>query len=120
MKLNHINLPVTDVGDAIQFFEKYFGFTCVAVKGNDLISVLKGADGFELVLMSSSMNKKTNFEYPENFHIGFKQNTREAVDDMYNNLTKGGISTGREPGKIRGSYGFYFYFDKIMIEVSTD
>jgi len=120
MRLNHINLVVTDVAEAIQFFEKYFGFACVAVKGNNLISVLKGADGFELVLMSSSMNKKANFGYPEDFHIGFKQNTKEAVDDMHNKLTKDGISTGREPGKIRDSYGFYFYFDKIMIEVSTD
>lgn len=120
MKLNHINLLVTNVAEAIEFFENYFGFACIAVKGNDVISVLKGADGFELVLMSSSMNKKANLEYPENFHIGFKQNTKEAVDDIHNNLMKDGISTGREPGKIRGSYGFYFYFDKIMIEVSTD
>jgi len=120
MRLNHINLVVTDVAEAIQFFEKYFGFTCIAIKGNNLISVLRGADGFELVLMSSSMNEKTAPVYPENFHIGFKQNTKEAVDDMYNNLKKDGIAPGREPGKIRGSYGFYFYFDKIMIEISTD
>ncbi len=62
MKLNHINLVVANVAEAIQFFEKYFGFTCSAVKGNDLISVLKGNDGFELVLMASSTNKENDFK----------------------------------------------------------
>lgn len=120
MKLNHINFVVTNVGEAVLFFETYFGFTSVSVKGDNLIAVLHGMDGFELVLMSSSMNKQDDFAYPENFHIGFKQNTKEAVDGIYAKLKSDGISSGREPGKIRGSYGFYFYFDKIMIEIGTD
>jgi catechol 2,3-dioxygenase-like lactoylglutathione lyase family enzyme len=120
MKLNHINLVVTNVAEAIHFFETYFKFTCLAVKGDNLIAVLKNDDGFELVLMSSSMNKKESLDYPENFHIGFKQNTKEAVDDIFKKLKTNGIAPEREPGKIRGNYGFYFYFDKIMIEIGTD
>ena len=119
MKLNHINLVVTDVAEAILFFETYFGFSVINVKGDNLLAVLQVMDGFELVLMSSSMNKK-ELDYPENFHIGFKQNTKNEVDRIYNSLKKDGRIQSREPGKIRGSYGFYFYFDKIMIEVGTD
>lgn len=120
MKLNHINLAVTTVTEAIHFFKTYFKFTCLAVKGDNLIAVLKNEEGFELVLMSSLMNKKESLDYPENFHIGFKQNTKQAVDDIFEKLKKNEIAPEREPGKIRDSYGFYFYFDKIMIEVGTD
>lgn len=119
MKLNHLNLTVTNVADAITFFETYFSFKCIDIKGDNLIAVLTGKDGFELVLMSETMNKKDNTIYPDAFHIGFKLDSADMVMETYQKLKNGGISVEREPQKIRDSFGFYFHFQNIMIEIGT-
>lgn len=114
MKLNHINLVVTNMEAAVSLFEKHFGFTCSEVKGNNIVSILKGADDFTLVLMAS---KDGDFKYPSAFHIGFMQATLQGVEDVYQKLKNGGIEVGHKPRKIRDSFGFYFLFDNLMIEV---
>jgi len=43
--------------------------------------------------------------------------SEEKVMQSYNHLKNGGIAVGQEPRKIRDSFGFYFNFDNIMIEV---
>ncbi len=119
MKLNHINLTVSDVARAVQFFESYFGFKCINIKGDTLLAVLTGIDGFELVLMSSKMNREGQSAYPDAFHIGFKVDNAENVYEIYKKLKDGGIDLEREPRKIRDNFGFYFHFDNIMIEIGT-
>lgn len=114
MKLNHINLVVTNVEEATKFFEICFNFKCVGTKGNNIVSVLKGADDFTLVIMS---NKGGQANYPDAFHIGFMMDNESEVTETYNKLKDGGIEVGHEPGKIRDSFGFYFNFQNIMIEV---
>jgi catechol 2,3-dioxygenase-like lactoylglutathione lyase family enzyme len=116
MKLNHINLVVADVATAIELFTSYFDFELQAVKGNNIIAILKGADGFSLVLMGEKNGAPA---YPDTFHIGFMVDEEHEVDDLYKRLQEANIETGRAPGKIRDSYGFYFHFDNIMVEVST-
>jgi predicted enzyme related to lactoylglutathione lyase len=113
MKLNHINLVVTNVAEAILFFETYFCFTCTEVKGDHIVAILKNVDGFTLVIMTA----KEEIQYPDVFHIGFMQNTGEAVNDIYRTLISNGVAIANPPKKIRDSFGFYFTFDKIMIEV---
>lgn len=108
MKLNHINLSVTDVTASISFFEQYFNFKCTEVKGDNLLAVLQGSDGFTLVLMANKFNRNGNSAYPEAFHIGFFVETRNQVMNMYNRLLAGGYATEHSPGSLRGSYGFYF------------
>ncbi|MBB6108939.1 VOC family protein [Mucilaginibacter lappiensis] len=108
MKLNHINLPVTDVAASIIFFEQYFNFKCVEIKGDNLLAVLQGSDSFTLVLMANSFNRKGNSAYPDAFHIGFFVENRDKVMDMYNRLLAGGYAMEHPPGSLRGSYGFYF------------
>jgi catechol-2,3-dioxygenase len=112
MKLNHLNLVVTNVTEAVTFFETYFGFTRTLVKGDGIIALLKGEDDFTLVIMTS----KENIHYPRAFHLGFMMDTMGKVDELYKKLKAGNIPVDA-PGKIRDSYGFYFYFDGIMIEV---
>ena len=113
MKLNHINLVGADVAAAVQFFERYFGFKCTGIKGDNIIAILKGTDDFTLVIMTS----KDSISYPQAFHIGFMQESNEAVNGIYNDLRSGTIEVGQEPRKIRDSFGFYFNFDNLMIEV---
>lgn len=114
MKLNHINLVVTDVAAATQFFEKYFDFRCIEVKGNDAISILKGTDDFSLVLMKS---KDADIQYPRAFHIGFMLSGRRDMSAIHAKMKDDGLDVGTEPANIRNSYGFYFTFGSIMIEV---
>lgn len=108
MKLNHINLPVTDVAASISFFEQYFNFKCTDIKGDNIVAILEGADGFNLVLMANSFNRNGNATYPDAFHIGFFVENRDKVTDMYNRLLADGYATEHPPGNLRGSYGFYF------------
>lgn len=114
MKLNHINLVASNVAEATHFFETYFHFKCTDVKGDNIVAVLKGTDDFTLVLMA---NKEGAPIYPAAFHIGFMQDSADKVTDIYNKLKTGGIAVGQEPKKIRDSFGFYFSFENIMIEV---
>jgi predicted enzyme related to lactoylglutathione lyase len=114
MKLNHINLVVTNVTEATQFFETYFDFTCIEVKGDNIVAILKDADNFVLVLMTG---KEEQIAYPNNFHIGFMLDNADQVTEIYSKLRNGGIQIENEPRKIRDSFGFYFNFDNIMIEV---
>ena len=76
--------------------------------------MLKGEDDFTLVIMAPATDAAT---YPAAFHIGFMVNAVEAVDALYKKLQTGGVALGNEPKKIRDSYGFYFQFDTLMIEV---
>ncbi|HVZ97635.1 MAG TPA: VOC family protein [Chitinophagaceae bacterium] len=114
MKLNHINLVVSNIADAVKLFETYFNFKCTDVKGDNKMAILKGTDDFTLVIMT---DKNGQAAYPDSFHIGFMLNTEDEVTETYNALKNGGISVGQEPRKIRDSFGFYFKFDSLMIEV---
>ena len=114
MKLNHVNLVVTNVAAAIHLFETQFQFRCTEVKGDNIVAILKGTDDFTLVIMT---NKNGQQAYPDAFHIGFMQDSTEAVWNAYNKLKMAGINVEQEPRKVRDSFGFYFNFDNIMIEV---
>ena len=119
MYLNHLNLTVTNVNEAIYLFETYFDFKCIATKGENMVAVLKGIDDFELVLMNASMNQKGNTSYPDVFHIGFMLDDPEYVIKIHKKLKAGGIPLEREPKRIRDNFGFYFHFDTLMIEIGT-
>ena len=116
MTLNHINLVVSNVAEAIKLFETYFNFKCTDIKGDNVVAILKGADGFTLVIMKS---KNGDAMYPDAFHIGFMLESETEVKRTYDMLQNGGIGVGDEPRNIRDSFGFYFRFDNIMIEVGT-
>lgn len=85
------------------------------VKGDNIIAILKGSDNFTLVLMT---DKDRNTNYPKNFHIGFMLDTAEQVEEVYKKLKGGNINIENQPGKIRDSFGFYFHFDNVFIEVA--
>lgn len=108
MKLNHINLPVSDVAASSSFFEQYFNFKCTEKKGDNLIAILQGIDGFTLVLMANNFNRNGNSTFPDAFHVGFLLESRQDVTDVYNRLLAGGFAAEQAPANMRGGYGFYF------------
>jgi catechol 2,3-dioxygenase-like lactoylglutathione lyase family enzyme len=120
MKLNHLNLPVENVAESREFFEQYFDFKCIDTKGNDMLSVLIGTNGFTLVLMANQFNRNSHSTYPDALHIGFFVDTEEEVTGIYNRLKSGGIPLDQEPSNMRGVFGFYFHAPgNILTEVSS-
>lgn len=119
MNLNHINLSVQDVPSARDFFETYFEFQSEDSRPNDTLSVLKGSDGFTLVLMSERLNQNGSHAYPDAFHIGFFLKNEAEVTAMFDQLKTGGITVGQEPQRIRRTFGFYFHFQNILIEIAS-
>lgn len=118
MKLNHINIVVTDIPKVISLFENHLGFKCIDNR-KDMIAVLVNTDEFALVLWCSKLNKVQTLQYPENFHIGFYQPDRESVMAVYDKLQGESIVFESEPKKIRNTFGFYFYIESLMIEISV-
>lgn len=114
MTINHLNLVVNDVSRTATFFETYFDFKCEVVRGDNVIAVLTNKENFSLVIMG---DKNGDTIYPGGFHTGFILESTEAVDTLHQQLKSGNISVPDAPKKIRNSYGFYFHFDNLFIEV---
>jgi lactoylglutathione lyase len=104
MRLNHVNLTVPDVGETRKFFETHFGFRCVFAPGKEALAVLVDESG--LVLTLNNFDKAERVEYPGAFHIGFMQENREAVDEIYKRLTAAGFDAAA-PREFHGAWTFY-------------
>jgi catechol 2,3-dioxygenase-like lactoylglutathione lyase family enzyme len=120
MQINHLNFPVTDVAQTKSFFEKHFNFTCREVKGDNMMAILEGEDGFVLTLMSTDFNRNGNSTYPDAFHMGFLVDDRDKVQSIWQRLHNGGVVLEQEPHSMRGVFGFYLHAPgNILVEVST-
>ena len=105
MKLNHINLTVTDVQAASKFLVKYFGMRSMG--GNQGMGFLTDEQdgwGFVLTLMKASQGMQG--KYPGTFHIGFFIDSRETVDELNRRLLKDGFDVPA-PEDNGHAYGFY-------------
>lgn len=115
MKLNHINLGVSDVENTIALFTNYFGLRVVADMPHNTHMAFTNDDNEMLI----SVFKATDVVYPKIFHIGFLQDTVQQVSTLHQKLEAGGLN----PGQPKEEYGrFVFYFDApggFMIEVSA-
>jgi catechol 2,3-dioxygenase-like lactoylglutathione lyase family enzyme len=101
MKLNHLNLTVTDVLAACEFLEKYYGLRRTG--GNAGMSFMTDDSGFVLSIMKAG--KDTTVSYPGNFHIGFFIDSEAKVDEIHQRLTADGYSVS-QPERHHG-YTFY-------------
>lgn len=105
MRLNHLNLTVTDVAAAADFLVKYFGLTNQGGNaGMTLVTDTAGFDGMILTLMKARASRFTG--YPETFHVGFFIESREEVDRLGAELRADGFDVGT-PEDTGHSYGFY-------------
>jgi catechol 2,3-dioxygenase-like lactoylglutathione lyase family enzyme len=101
VKLNHLNLVVTDVLAARDFLEKYFGLRSSG--GNAGMSFLSDDDGFVLTLMKAG--KATDLAYPGNFHVGFFVESDEVVNEINRRLKDDGFEVA--PPERHHAYTFY-------------
>lgn len=105
MKLNHVNLTVTDVTVTHDFLETYFGLRSIG--GNENMAFLLDDDGAVLSLTSMKVAKETEVRYPAVFHIGFMQENEARVDEINARLKDAGYDVPA-PSKQHGSWTFYF------------
>ena len=104
MRLNHVNMTVPDVALTRKFFETYFGLRCVFAPGREALVVLVDESG--LILTLNNFDKAEKVEYPGAFHIGFMQESREQVDEIYNRLKADGFDAA-PPREFHGAWTFY-------------
>ncbi|TDF97735.1 VOC family protein [Paenibacillus piri] len=103
MKLNHVNLTVTDVPAARQFLEKYFGLKSIDTSEDargDSFAALFDDDRLVLTLM-----KGAQVSYPKTFHIGFAQESEEKVNEIHQRLKDDGFNVAPP----QRSHGWTFY-----------
>ena len=88
MKLNHIDLQVSDVDAAREFFERHFGLRCTYRRAGQL-AMLEDDGGLELGV--SNLRGSPPPHYPPDFHVGFVLERAGDVRDVYERLREGGV-----------------------------
>jgi catechol-2,3-dioxygenase len=101
MKLNHLNLTVTNALETQQFLEKYFGLKPMG-KATAKMAFVSDDNG-----MVISMFTGTEVKYPDTFHIGFIQESQAKVNEIHQRLKENGFDVP-SPSKQHGSWTFYF------------
>ena len=102
MKLDHVNLTVSNVLEASAFFKKYFGYTDMYEDNNAGMAVLTDGSNLHINLM-----KGAQATYPKLFHIGFDFETEANVTAMFERLTSDGLQL-ELPRHAWGSWTFHF------------
>lgn len=101
MKLNHLNLTVTDVLATHSFLQTYFDLQPLG-RVNKNMGFLTDENGMVL-----SMFRNKEVRYPKMFHIGFIQPSKESVDAINRRLAADGFEVPA-PSQQHGSWTFYF------------
>jgi len=105
MKINHLNLAVTDPVAAQQFLVKYFGLKPHG-KPNATMVFLTDDNGSLLSLMIPKLGGETEVRYPAIFHVGFMQESEERVNEINQWMKADGLDVPA-PARQHGSWSFY-------------
>lgn len=103
MKLNHLDLPVTDIGAARSFFERHFGLRCL-VQRDDGFALLVDEGGFALTFSLLPAGQAP--VYPSGFHIGFNLGSEQEVRAVYDRLLRAGVTVLRPLEGFPGALSF--------------
>ena len=88
MKINHVDLHVSDVDAAREFFERFFGLRC-AYQRQGQIAILEDEAGFQLGV--SNLRGSPPPAYPPAFHVGFVLERTGEVREIHDSLKAAGI-----------------------------
>lgn len=90
MKLNHLDLQVSDIHQAKDFFETHFGLRCVYTRRSE-IALFEDDSGFSFGVSNLFGDTKAPV-YPPDFHFGFILETASAVETLYEHLKSAGVA----------------------------
>ena len=102
MKLNHLNLSVTDPMAASEFLARHFALRPGG--GNRGMQVLYDDQGMVLTLIKG---RAEEVRYPPTFHVGFIQPSEADVDAINARLREDGYEVDA-PARLHGAWTFYF------------
>ena len=106
MKLNHLNLTVSNVPETHRFLEKYFGLKSYrGTEPREAMGFLSDDNGMVLALFRVA--KGAEVKYPAGFHVGFIQESEERVNEINQRLREDGYEVPK-PARLHGSWTFYF------------
>jgi lactoylglutathione lyase len=106
MKLNHLNLTVTNPLETQEFLVRYFGLKPMG-KANKNMAFLSDDNGMVLSLISAKLGKESEVKYPATFHVGFIQESEQEVNEINRSLKADGFDVPA-PSRQHGSWTFYF------------
>ena len=115
MKLNHLDLQVSDVQRSVAFFEDAFGLRMQSNRGSPAIAILGDDDGFTLVLQRRKTDDET---YPEGFHLGFFLADPALVRAFHERAVARGYDVSAVIENGRGTLVYCRTEDGIVVEVS--
>src|ERR1051326_6188709 len=105
MKLNHLNLTVTDVLATHKFLLRHSGFRDYGpLAPSEAMAFLSDDNGLVLALFRGKDGKVS---YPPGFHVGFLQESEERVNQINHQLREDGIKVP-QPARLHGAWTFYF------------
>lgn len=114
MKLNHLDLQVSDVSRSAEFFERYFGLCIRSNPGSPTLVIMTDEAGFVLVLQRAKLTGR----YPEGFHLGFLLDDVADVHALHALAKRDGTSVGDVIVNGRGSMVYLTAPDGYYVEVS--
>lgn len=114
MKLNHLDLQVPDVKEAAAFFERWFSFEHTSNRGSPAIAILRGADGFALVLQRRADDER----YPDGFHVGFLLDDEARVLAFHARARDAGLPISDVLRNGRGTLTYLRGPGDLLVEVS--
>lgn len=115
MHLNHIDLPVSNVHHTAAFFERWFGFELIVNETASPLVIMRGTDGFSLVLQS----RRGGDAFPEGFHVGFVVEDDAALVAFHARAQAEQLRIGEIQRTSRGSVTYLYGPDELLIEVSV-
>lgn len=110
---NHLSFPSHDVPATAAFFERFLGFTVLAMGTSRVVK----KDQFDIVLEDG---RDRDVAWPGNFHVGIEVATRDDLARIRAEMVDAGVPMETElffhP---RGSRFFCWMPGKLMLEVNT-
>lgn len=113
MKLNHLDLQVSDVQRSVEFFERGFGLRLTSNRNSPAIAFLTDGQGFVLVLQRCAAPR-----YPEGFHLGFLVDDVETVRVFHARARDAGLTVSDLVQSGRGTMVYCQAPDGYSVEVS--
>jgi len=115
MILNHIDLQVSNIPAAREFFETYFGLRC-AFERTGAIAILEDESGFYFGL--SNLHNSPPPVYPPDFHIGFVLKEERQVRELYQRIKSDGVTINFDLTEVSHNLAFQCLApDAISVEV---
>ena len=115
MKLNHLDLQVSDVQQLAAFLERHFDLVRLSNDRSPAIAILHDGAGFTLVIQ----RRTDDARYPDGFHIGFIHEGAAAVRAHHARLAGAGLSTSPIDVNARGTRFYLTAPGDILVEVSS-